>query len=96
MFGDNLSFISDTTIAATRTQGVNMKDKFFNNFRIALPAALITLGILIVMALMAGTPTLDDFDYNIWQAIPYFAVLIAALCGINVFVVLVVASCSLP
>ena len=85
MFGDNLSFISDTTIAATRTQGVNMKDKFFNNFRIALPAALITLGILIVMALMAGT--LDDFDYNIWQAIPYFAVLVAALCGINVFVV---------
>ncbi len=88
MFGDNLSFISDTTIAATRTQGVAMKDKFFNNFRIALPAALITLGILIVMALMAGEPTLDDFDYNVWQAIPYFAVLIAALCGINVFVVL--------
>lgn len=88
MFGDNLSFISDTTIAATRTQGVAMKDKFFNNFRIALPAAIITLVILIVMAFMAGTPTLDDFDYNIWQAIPYFAVLIAALCGINVFVVL--------
>lgn len=88
MFGDNLSFISDTTIAATRTQGVAMKDKFFNNFRIALPAATITLVILIVMAFMAGTPTLDDFDYNIWQAIPYFAVLIAALCGINVFVVL--------
>ena len=88
MFGDNLSFISDTTIAATRTQGVAMKDKFFNNFRIALPAAIITLIILIVMAFMAGTPTLDDFDYNIWQAIPYFAVLIAALCGINVFVVL--------
>ncbi len=88
MFGDNLSFISDTTIAATRTQGVNMKDKFLNNFRIALPAALITLGILIVMAIMAGTPALDDFEYNIWQAIPYFVVLIAALCGINVFLVL--------
>lgn len=88
MFGDNLSFISDTTIAATRTQGVAMKDKFFNNFRIALPAAVITLVILVVIAFMAGTPTLDDFDYNIWQAIPYFAVLVAALCGINVFVVL--------
>ena len=88
MFGDNLSFISDTTIAATRTQGVNMKDKFLNNFRIALPAALITLGILIAMAIMAGTPALDDFEYNIWQAIPYFVVLIAALCGINVFLVL--------
>ena len=88
MFGDNLSIISDTTIAATRTQGVAMKDKFFNNFRIALPAAVITLVILVVIAFMAGTPTLDDFDYNIWQAIPYFAVLVAALCGINVFVVL--------
>lgn len=88
MFGDNLSFISDTTIAATRTQGVEMKDKFRTNFRIALPAALITLVILIVIAITAGTPTLQTFEYNIWQAIPYFVVLIAALAGVNVFIVL--------
>ena len=88
MFGDNLSFISDTTIAATRTQGVEMKDKFRVNFRIALPAAIITLVILIVIAMTSGTPSLHTFEYNIWQAIPYFAVLIAALAGVNVFVVL--------
>ena len=88
MFGDNLSFISDTTIAATRTQGVEMKDKFRVNFRIALPAAIITLAILIVIAVTSGQPTLQHFEYNIWQAIPYFAVLVAALAGINVFIVL--------
>ncbi len=88
MFGDNLSFISDTTIAATRTQGVEMKDKFRVNFRIALPAAIITLVILIVIAVMSEQPTLQNFEYNIWQAIPYFAVLVAALAGINVFIVL--------
>ena len=88
MFGDNLSFISDTTIAATRTQGVEMKDKFRVNFRIALPAAIITLAILIVIAVTSEQPTLQHFEYNIWQAIPYFAVLVAALAGINVFIVL--------
>lgn len=88
MFGDNLSFISDTTIAATRTQGVEMKDKFRVNFRIALPAAIITLAILIVIAVTSEQPTLQHCEYNIWQAIPYFAVLVAALAGINVFIVL--------
>jgi len=88
MFGDNLSFISDTTIAATRTQGVAMKDKFKVNFRIALPAALITLGILIVAAIMGGTPEMTFYEFDIWQAIPYFVVLVASLCGINVFIVL--------
>ena len=88
MFGDNLSFISDTTIAATKTQGVEMKDKFRVNFKIALPAAIITLVILIVLAMRGDTAQLGHFDYNIWQAIPYFAVLIASLCGINVFIVL--------
>ena len=88
MFGDNLSFISDTTIAATKTQGVEMKDKFRANFKIALPAAIITLVILIVMAMRGGTAEIGSFDYNIWQALPYFIVLIAALCGINVFIVL--------
>ncbi|MBR5754039.1 MAG: Na+/H+ antiporter NhaC family protein [Clostridia bacterium] len=86
MFGDNLSFISDTTIAATKTQGVDMKDKFRVNFRIALPAALVTL---LIIYLLGNRPTdLGSFDYNLWQAIPYFLVLIAALCGVNVFFVL--------
>ncbi len=86
MFGDNLSFISDTTIAATKTQGVEMKDKFKVNFKIALPAALTTL---LIIYLLGNRPTdLGNFDYNIWQAIPYFIVLIAALCGVNVFFVL--------
>ncbi len=88
MFGDNLSFISDTTIAATKTQGVEMKDKFKANFKIALPAAIITLIILIVMSIHAGTRDLGHFDYNIWQAIPYFAVLVASLFGLNVLLVL--------
>ena len=88
MFGDNLSFVSDTTIAATKTQGVEMKDKFRANFKIALPAAILALIILIVISMRGGTADIGSFDYNIWQAIPYFAVLIAALCGINVFVVL--------
>ena len=88
MFGDNLSFISDTTIAATKTQGVEMKDKFRVNFKIALPAAILTLAILIIMAILGGTAHVGHFDFNVWQAIPYFAVLIAAICGINVLLVL--------
>ena len=88
MFGDNLSFISDTTIAATKTQGVEMKDKFRANFKIALPAAIATL-ILITVICMQGTASeIEHFDFNTLQAIPYFLVLIAALCGINVFIVL--------
>lgn len=86
MFGDNLSFISDTTIAATRTQGVEMQDKFKANFKIALPAALVTLLILAFFGTNVGD--VGPFEYNFWQAIPYFVVLIAALCGINVFLVL--------
>ncbi len=88
MFGDNLSFISDTTIAATKTQGVEMKDKFRTNIKIALPAALITLGILIVYSVRSHTGDLGHFDYNIWQAIPYFIVLIASLFGLNVLLLL--------
>ena len=88
MFGDNLSVISDTTIAATRTQGVEMKDKFKVNFKIALPAALITLVILIVYSTQNPAAKLDNYDFNIWLAIPYFIVLILALIGLNVFLVL--------
>ncbi|MDO4393631.1 MAG: Na+/H+ antiporter NhaC family protein [Bacillota bacterium] len=88
MFGDNLSFISDTTIAATKTQGVQMKDKFRANFKIALPAAIATLVVLILVCMKGTAADIDHFDYNTLQAIPYFVVLIAALLGINVFIVL--------
>ena len=88
MFGDNLSFISDTTIAATKTQGVEMKNKFRANFRIALPAAVITFIILIVYAVVGREARIGTFEYSIPQALPYFIVLAMALVGINVFVVL--------
>lgn len=89
MFGDNLSFISDTTIAATTTQGCKMKDKFKENFFIALPAAIITIVILLIFAFTAS----DVADYvpkspNLWLLIPYVLVLIGGIIGINVFVVL--------
>lgn len=88
MFGDNLSFISDTTIAATKTQGVEMKDKFKANFKIALPAAIATLIILFIIVFTGESAQIQEVDYNIWQALPYFIVLIASLIGINVFIVL--------
>ena len=88
MFGDNLSVISDTTIAATRTQGVEMRDKFRENIKIALPAALITLAILVVYTLRNPGTELGAFEYNVWLALPYFIVLVLALVGLNVFLVL--------
>jgi len=88
MFGDNLSFISDTTIAATNTQGVQMKDKFWTNLGIALPAALMTMVILVIYALRGSAVTLESYDYNIIQAAPYFIVLALAIIGINVFAVI--------
>lgn len=88
MFGDNLSFISDTTIAATRTQGTRMQDKFYANLKIALPAALATLALLFVMANQAPEVELGTFDYSLLLALPYFIVLLMALVGINVFCVL--------
>ncbi len=89
MFGDNLSFISDTTIAATTTLGCKMKDKFKENFFIAMPAAILTIVILLIFALT----TSDVADYtpgtpNLWLLIPYVLVLIGGILGINVFVVL--------
>lgn len=88
MFGDNLSFVSDTTIAATKTQGVPMQDKFKANFKIALPAALGTLIVLIVLSAKSGAATYDVQSFNVIQTLPYFAVLIAAIAGMNVFVAL--------
>ena len=89
MFGDNLSFISDTTIAATSTQGCQMRDKFRENFIIALPAALLTVGILLVMALAGGeVSAYEPQSINLWLLLPYFLVLIGGILGINVFLVL--------
>ena len=88
MFGDNLSFISDTTIAATKTQGVEMRDKFRVNFRVAFPAAVITFAILVVIALTGRGTAVSSGDFNVLQAIPYFIVLVLAIVGINVFIVL--------
>ena len=90
MFGDNLSFISDTTIAATKTQGVTMKDKFRTNIKLALPSALITLVILVLYAVFTRGVPVGDFDYNIWQAVPYFVVLALSITGVNVFLVLLI------
>ena len=89
MFGDNLSMISDTTIAAVRTQGCEMKDKFRKNFFIVLPAALVTVAILFFMTRGAEFRMDQNLQYNIWQVVPYLFVLVTALIGINVFVVLI-------
>lgn len=87
MFGDNLSFISDTTIAATKTQGCQMKDKFRENLLIALPAAIVTCVILVFFS-TGKAAVLPEYSYSLVRALPYFAILIAALIGINVFAVL--------
>ena len=88
MFGDNLSFISDTTIAATRTQGVQMADKFKTNIRIALPSAVITLVILSVYTFLHPGAKMASYEYNILLSLPYFIVFFMALKGMNVFKVL--------
>ena len=87
MFGDNLSFISDTTIAACNGQGCAMKDKFRGNFWIALPAALATLALILVMTLNHETVAINA-EYSLLQILPYVLVLIGGVIGINVFVVL--------
>lgn len=86
MFGDNLSFISDTTIAATRTQGCAMKDKFKANLRLAVPAALLTIAWLATIDV--GSAPIEVPDANLWLALPYFAIIGLAVAGLNVFIVL--------
>ena len=88
MFGDNLSMISDTTIAATRTQGCEMKDKFKMNFKIVLPAAIITALIFVLITKDASITTVEALDYSLIKIVPYIAVIIGALVGLNVIVVL--------
>ena len=94
MFGDNLSFISDTTIAACNGQGCAMKDKFKENFGIALPAALLSLVVIALRTLgkNVGEPVLGE--YNLVQIIPYLLVLLGGIVGINVFVVLIIGIVS--
>lgn len=87
-FGDNLSFISDTTIAATRTQGCSMADKFRANFRMVLPAALICLALYFFIGSSTELHTAAA-DSDPWMAVPYLVIIVAALSGINVLIVLV-------
>ena len=91
MFGDNLSVISDTTIAATQSLGVNMSDKFKANIKIALPAALITIGILVFQGFLLETDTAERvvYTYSVIKIVPYLIVIILSIIGINVFVTLV-------
>ncbi len=89
MFGDNLSMISDTTIAAVKTQGCEMKDKFKENFFIVLPAAILTIIIFLVITLNGNFEMTETLDYNLLKVVPYLLVLVGALIGINVFVVLI-------
>lgn len=88
MFGDNLSIISDTTIAATRSQGCDMKDKFKMNAKIAIPAAILTIIFLLLFGAPEVTTSSTDLTYDLLSIIPYLFVLIVALMGVNVFVVL--------
>ena len=94
MFGDNLSFISDTTIAACNGQGCAMKDKFRENFHIALPAALATLVLILVLTLNADVVPAEIPGYHLIQIIPYVLVLVGGIIGINVFVVLLIGIVS--
>ncbi|MBQ4629793.1 MAG: Na+/H+ antiporter NhaC family protein [Clostridia bacterium] len=94
MFGDNLSFISDTTIAACNGQGCQMKDKFKENFFIALPAALISIVIILIMSLKTEISGAVTNDYNLVQIIPYVLVLIGGILGVNVFLVLLLGIVS--
>ena len=89
MFGDNLSMISDTTIAAVKTQGCEMKDKFKENFLIVLPAAIITIILFLVITRNGNFKLAEELQYNVLREIPYILVLVGALAGINVFIVLI-------
>ena len=95
-FGDNLSFISDTTIVATRTQGIAMHEKFKANIKIALPAALVSMIIYVVMGFGSeASHTVQSPDFI--RVLPYLVVLVLAVCGINVIIVLAIgiALCTL-
>lgn len=88
MFGDNLSIISDTTIAATRTQGCEMKDKFKMNFKIVLPAAIITAVLLAFLTKSATVTQVETLEYSLIKILPYIIVIASSLLGLNVILVL--------
>lgn len=94
MFGDNLSFISDTTIAACNGQGCEMKDKFRENFWIAFPAAVVTLILILMLSFQTEIQGHVIQPYHLTQVIPYVLVLIGGIVGINVFVVLLIGIVS--
>lgn len=91
MFGDNLSIISDTTIAATQSLGVKMSDKFKANIKIAIPAALVTSAILIFegLRLDAHVEETVDYSYSVLKIVPYLMVIVLSVIGLDVFVTLV-------
>ena len=91
MFGDNLSFISDTTIVACQGQGCEMRDKFKENFKIALPAAIATLILICVLTVGKGSATIDIPDYSLIQMIPYILVLIGGILGVLLGIILSIA-----
>ena len=89
MFGDNLSMISDTTIAATSTQGVGLKDKFKVNLMVALPAAVSTIILLLIFGRPKTVVPMDNLNFEFIKVLPYIIVFVLAIIGIHVFVVLV-------
>ena len=94
MFGDNLSFVSDTTIAACGGQGCPMRDKFRTNFLIVLPAAIVTLVLVLILSLRADISEIAAKDYELIQIVPYLLVLVCGIIGINVFVTLLIGILS--
>ncbi len=88
MFGDNLSFISDTTIAACTGQGCQMKDKFRTNFTIVVPAAIVTIALIAFLSVNADITTMETPKYDLLEVFPYLLVLLGGIIGINVFLVL--------
>ncbi len=94
MFGDNLSFISDTTIAACNGQGCKMKDKFRTNLAIVVPAAIVTLVLITVLSLGSDITGGIMKAYNLIEIIPYILVLISGIIGINVFLTLIIGIVS--
>lgn len=94
MFGDNLSFISDTTIAACNGQGCKMKDKFRTNFLIVVPAAVVSLGQILFMSMGADISEGISKEYDMIQVIPYVLVLISGILGVNVFLTLIIGILS--
>ncbi len=94
MFGDNLSFISDTTIAACNGQGCAMKDKFCTNLAVVVPAAVVTLAFITALSFNSDIPERIDKAYDMIEIIPYVLVLISGIIGVNVFITLMIGILS--